>query len=236
MSDDNFRDVRHAQASAGERRQGDPSTQGTPNKPSSPRNNAPICGLCKYACTLRPVLIPTALAALALALPGSAAAAGAARPCHDAYLRPIGSNLAAVDTATACLIDRERGAANLPALRANRSLHRVAAAQSSEMVLGDYFGDDSRSGQTPLQRIAATRYLRHAAGVETAQNIGWGVGRDATPAEMVAAWMASPEHRQIILTGAFRDVGVGVAPAVPAALAEGRRGATYTVDFGTRQP
>jgi uncharacterized protein YkwD len=104
------------------------------------------------------------------------------------------------------------------------------------MVLGDYFGDDNRSGQTPLQRIAATHYLTHAASVATAQNIGWGIGREATPAEMVAAWMASPAHRQIILTGAFRDIGVGIAPAAPAAFAEGRRGATYTVEFGARQP
>jgi uncharacterized protein YkwD len=104
------------------------------------------------------------------------------------------------------------------------------------MVLGDYFGDDSRSGQTPLQRIAATRYLTDAAGAATAQNIGWGIGRDATPAEMVAAWMASPAHRQIILTGAFRDIGVGIAPAAPPTLAAGRHGATYTVELGTREP
>jgi uncharacterized protein YkwD len=157
-------------------------------------------------------------------------------PCRNANLLPTGSNLAVVDAATACLIDRERGAAHLPALRPNRSLQRVAAGQSTEMVLGDYFGDDSRSGQTPLQRIAATRYLRHTASVATAQNIGWGVGHDATPAEMVAAWMGSSAHRQIILTGAFRNIGVGITPAAPAALAEGRRAATYTVEFGARQP
>jgi uncharacterized protein YkwD len=189
---------------------------------------------CKYACTLRPVFLPAALAVLTFALAG-APAADAATPCRNANLRPSGSDLAAVDAATACLIDRERGAAQLPALRPNHSLQRVATGQSAEMVIGDYFGDDSRSGQTPLQRIAATRYLTHTAAAATAQNIGWGTGRDATPAEMVAAWMTSPPHRQIILTGAFRDIGVGVTPTAPAALAGGLPGATYTVEFAARR-
>jgi uncharacterized protein YkwD len=142
--------------------------------------------------------------------------------------------VAAVEAATACLIDRARAAAALGSLRPNGDLERVAAGQSLEMVVGDYFGDETRSGATPLERIVASRYPEHAAAVSTAQNIGWATGAGATPAEMVAAWMRSPAHRAIILTGEFRDVGVGVAPAAPAALAGGRRGATYTVEFGAR--
>ncbi|HEY3758532.1 MAG TPA: CAP domain-containing protein [Solirubrobacteraceae bacterium] len=156
-------------------------------------------------------------------------------PCPGANLRPTHRDLAAIDRATICLIDRVRGAVGLCALHANGSLQRVAARQSREMVLGDYFGDDSRSGETPLQRIVATRYLRNAAQVSTAQNIGWGTNAQATPAAIVAAWMDSPPHREIVLTEEFRDVGVGVRPTAPAALAAGRAGATYTVEFGTRR-
>jgi|HubBroStandDraft_6_1064221.scaffolds.fasta_scaffold874852_1 uncharacterized protein YkwD len=184
------------------------------------------------------------IAALAVALAsvlaspsaGLAQRPGALRyPCRGADLRPTRTNLAAIDTATACLIDRARAAARLHALHVNPSLQRVAARQSHEMVLGDYFGDDSRSGQTPLQRIVATRYLRHAAQFSTAQNIGWGTDAQATPAAIVAAWMHSPPHREIILTEEFRDIGVGASPVVPTALAAGRAGATYTVEFGVRQ-
>jgi uncharacterized protein YkwD len=156
-------------------------------------------------------------------------------PCRDANLRPTRSDLPAVETATVCLLDRVRRAAHLRALRPDRNLQRVASRQSSEMVLGDYFGDNSRSGRTPLQRIAATRYLRRSTRASTAQNIGWGTGVHATPSAIVAAWMQSPPHRQIVLTGAFRDIGVGAAPAAPAALAAGQPGATYTVEFGTRR-
>jgi uncharacterized protein YkwD len=184
----------------------------------------------------RSVLAFLAIAALGLAGPlaGASGAPGAA-PCRNANLRPTNSNLAAIGAAVVCLIDRVRSAAHLRELRPNRSLQSVAAGQSLEMVLGNYFGDDSRSGLTPLQRIETTPYLAQAASVDTAQNIGWGTGPEATPAEMLAAWMASPPHRQIILTGDFRNIGVGIAPAAPAALAQGKPGATYTVEFGTRR-
>jgi len=169
-------------------------------------------------------------AGIALGGPVSLASAG----CANSNLRPNGSNLRAVDAATVCLIDQVRRSRGLSPLRPNRSLHGVAANQSAEMVLGDYFGDNSRSGRTPLQRIATTRYRKHARGISTAQNIGWGTGTDATPAAIVAAWMASPPHRRIMLSTGFHDVGVGAAPAAPATLAEGQSGATYTVDFGAR--
>ncbi len=46
--------------------------------------------------------------------------------------------------------------------------------------------------------------------------------------------MHSPPHREVILTGEFRDVGVGVSPAVPPVLGHGARGATYAVEFAVR--
>jgi uncharacterized protein YkwD len=102
------------------------------------------------------------------------------------------------------------------------------------MVLGDYFGDRSLSGLTPMQRILATRYPGHAWRLYTAQNIGWAVGPLATPTAMVAAWMHSPPHRRIMLTPSYRDIGVGVAPAAPSSLSQGLEGATYTIEFGQR--
>jgi uncharacterized protein YkwD len=179
-------------------------------------------------------LVLACSAVIALGGPAFPAGASGAAPCANSNLRPTGSNLPTVDAATVCLIDRVRRSTGVRPLRPNRSLHGVATNQSAEMVLGDYFGDNSRSGQTPLQRIAATRYRRHTHGLSTAQNIGWGTGTAATPAAIVAAWMASPPHRRIMLSAGFRDVGVGAAPAAPAALAGGQPGATYTVDFGKR--
>ncbi len=102
------------------------------------------------------------------------------------------------------------------------------------MVVGDYFGDDTPSGTTPWQRITASPYAIGAHSVAAAQNIGWGTERMATPAGMVSIWMHSAPHRQIVLTGGYRDIGVGVAPAAPTILTKGTPGATYTVEFAVR--
>jgi uncharacterized protein YkwD len=158
------------------------------------------------------------------------------RKCKGTGIYPNPSNLSKVEAATLCLINMARDAKGRRPLRFNADLHAVAAGQASEMVLGDYFGDDNRAGQTPLQRIVASSYPEHAARVSTAQNIGWGTGPYASPAGMVRAWMLSPPHRRIILTAGYRDIGIGVAPAAPSSVASGIRGATYTVEFGRRKP
>ncbi|HEY7953443.1 MAG TPA: CAP domain-containing protein [Solirubrobacteraceae bacterium] len=170
----------------------------------------------------------------ALRAPAGTRASAAPARCANTGLQPTRSNLAAIDAATFCLIEQIRVAHHLHPLHFNRPLQGVAAGQAHDMVAGDYFGDDSISGLTPMQRILATPYPSHAKRVNSAQNIGWATGPFATPAAMVAAWMNSPPHRAIILTARFRDVGVGVTPAAPSSLAQGLSGATYTLEFGER--
>jgi uncharacterized protein YkwD len=157
-----------------------------------------------------------------------------ASPCANASLQPAPDNLAAIDTATLCLVNQVRAADHLRSLRFNGPLQSVAAGQALDMVQGNYFGDDSLSGQTPMQRILASTYPAHAVHVNAAQNIGWATGPLATPAAMLQAWMSSAPHRKIILTPSFHDIGVGVTPAAPSSLAQGLAGATYTLEFGQR--
>ena len=66
------------------------------------------------------------------------------------------------------------------------------------------------------------------------QNLAWGTGPDATPERIVAAWMASPPHREIMLAGEYRDAGVAAIPAVPAVVGVRQPGATYAIEFGVR--
>ncbi len=176
------------------------------------------------------------LLALALLLPGSSSAAHTKprAPCPNAQLQPTAGDLAQINTATLCLIDQVRAAYRLRPLRFSSPLQSVAVGQAWDMVIGDYFGDQSLSGRTPLQRILATVYPRHAWRLSTAQNIGWAIGPLATPAEMVQSWMQSPPHRRIMLTPSYRDIGVGVAPVAPSSLSQGLTGATYTIEFGVR--
>ena len=86
-----------------------------------------------------------------------------------------------------------------------------------------------------MSLIGASRYRAHAATVSVGQNIAWGTGIAATPARIVAAWMRSPSHRAVMLTGSFRDAGVYAVPAVPTRFGHGKYGATYAMEFGVRR-
>jgi uncharacterized protein YkwD len=155
------------------------------------------------------------------------------RTCPGAGLVPTAANAEAVDAATLCLIDNLRAAYGLGPVQANRELQNVAITQVDDMVGWNYFADNRPPEQTPASLIAATRYTAHSANISTGQNIGWGTGPYATPAQMVAAWMASPPHREIILIGEYTSAGVGVAPAVPSVLEQPLPGATYAIEFAS---
>jgi uncharacterized protein YkwD len=183
------------------------------------------------------------LALLAVVVAGDAAPGRAdalapppGRACPGAELQPGPSNGPAIDAAVVCLINHIRAAHNLPALRPNHYLHMIAAAQVGEMVHWNYFADNRPSGLTPLALVSSTRYAANALSFQTGQNIGWATGTDAPPDTMVTAWMYSPPHREIILTRAYEDVGVGELPAVPSVLKHGTEGATYAIEFAARTP
>jgi uncharacterized protein YkwD len=184
------------------------------------------------------VAVALFIAGFALPVPPRALASSAKTPapyCTYANLRPTPADTAIVDKTTLCLIDQVRAAYHLPPLLSNQELQAVARSQATNMVRHDYFGDDSPSGQTPGTLIAELPYGAHSATLSTAQNVGWGTSSAATPAGMLTAWMSSPSHRAVILTGEFRDAGIGVSPAVPSILGHGASGATYAVEFAVRR-
>jgi uncharacterized protein YkwD len=154
--------------------------------------------------------------------------------CPGAELRPSHANASVIDTATLCLIDHVRVAHGLRPLLANRELQAVAISQVKEMIRLDYFSDTRPSGATPAALIAATPYGRHARRLSTAESIGWGTGRFATPAQMVAAWLGSPAHRAIVLSGELLEAGVGAVAAAPSRLTQGQSGATYALELARR--
>jgi uncharacterized protein YkwD len=162
-----------------------------------------------------------------------AGAAGA--PCAGANLSPSQDNEASVNTATLCLIDRERTARHLRPLRANTELRILAHSQVHDMIRWDYFADDRPPGIGPMALMANSHYRAHTKSLSIGQNIGWGTREEATPASMVASWMADPPHRKIMLTGEYRDAGVDVIPAVPSVLEPKAAGATYAVEFAVRR-
>lgn len=178
---------------------------------------------------------------LALGSPSSSAAStprasASASACPGAGITPNRRNAALVDAATLCLMNQLRAARSLRPLRFNGALAQIASGQARDMVRGHYFADQSLTGQSPLARVMSSGYVAHLteARLLTAQNIGFGTGPNATPAGIVAAWMQSAPHRRIMLTAAYRDVGVGAVASVPSGIVSRWLGGTYAVEFGTR--
>jgi uncharacterized protein YkwD len=161
----------------------------------------------------------------------SAAADGSS--CEGATLEPSEANLALVTQATLCLINRERAHAGEAPLQADADLNQAAAGHSLSMLQHGYFEHVDPDGRGPLERVRASGYMPHSSsGYEIGENIAWGSGSLATPASIVAAWMASPGHRANILRASYRDSGIGIVAQLPGAFGAGTGGAIYTQDFG----
>lgn len=169
-------------------------------------------------------------AALVLS-PSRAAAAGT---CANTTLEPTSANLDSIRAATLCLLNAERTSQGLVPLAASRHLGKAASSYSRLMVRKRFFNHVSPGGSTLTSRIRkGTRYLNGSRSWALGENIAWGSGRLASPAETVDAWMRSPAHRANILAPGFRHIGVGIALGAPLSKTN-LPSATYTTDFGRR--
>lgn len=138
----------------------------------------------------------------------------------------------ALASSTVCLLNRERTSRGLRPLRVNHRLSAAARRHTNDMVRRRYFAHDSRSDGTSIGRIRRSGYLSGARSWMVGENLAWGSGDRSTPHNIVDAWMHSPGHRQNILTGRFREIGIGVASRAPSSVSSAA--ATYTTTFGQR--
>ncbi len=177
---------------------------------------------------LRRLALPAlAVCALSAGLPAGAVAAA---PCANADRMPMELSPSARNVATLCLLNRERAAHRLRALRLDRRLGLAARRHSRDMIAHRYFAHDSRNGKRFSSRIAKTGWMRGRERCLVGENLAWGAGPRATPRAIVRAWMESPPHRRNILQLRFRVVGIAAVIGAPVRVAA--RAATYTTDFG----
>jgi uncharacterized protein YkwD len=114
------------------------------------------------------------------------------------------------------LTNAQRAAAGCGALHVDPRIQAAAVAHSVDMRARQYFAHNSLSGETPWQRMADQGYA-----TPSAENIAMG---QATPQDVVTAWMNSPGHRANILNCSSESIGVGVQ--------FGPGGPWWTQDFG----
>jgi uncharacterized protein YkwD len=181
----------------------------------------------------RRALVALWAATLAIAGITVAPAAGSALPtCPDANAIPTRATVDKAQGAVLCLVNRERQRRGKRPLRDAAALRSAAAGHSRDMVARHYFDHDTPGGRDLVDRVMAAHWASRHSAWRLGENIAWGGGAYATPRRIVALWMGSPGHRANILDGRFREAGAGVAAGTPQRTR--RRGATYTMDFGTR--
>ena len=169
---------------------------------------------------------------MALLLPAATPAPAAAAKCAKAGAHPADISRKAVKKATLCLLNKRRRAHDRRKLKPNRRLAKAARRHARDMVKKDYFAHDSPTGVDFVDRILDTDYVEKAAGWVLGENLAWGSHELATPRSIVRAWMKSPGHRENILNGKFREIGVGIVRGAPEPGVS--RAATYATEFGTR--
>jgi uncharacterized YkwD family protein/spore coat assembly protein SafA len=102
------------------------------------------------------------------------------------------------------LVNQERAKQNLPALKANQELSKVARLKSQDMLVKNYFSHTSPTYGSPFKMMETFGIKYSAAG----ENIAMG---QRSPEEVMNSWMNSPGHRANILSRAFTEIGVGYA-------------------------
>jgi uncharacterized protein YkwD len=167
-------------------------------------------------------------ATLAAAAPAHAAKAN----CPQATVAAAAVSGATAAKAVQCLVNAERAARRLPAVRSARHLRVAAQRHAADMVARRYFAHDSLDGRSLLDRVKRAGYLSGARRYSLGENIGWGEQHLSSARAIVQAWMHSPGHKAIILDRRFTEAGVGIAFGVP--MEGGGQGATYVLDVGRR--
>jgi uncharacterized protein YkwD len=111
-----------------------------------------------------------------------------------------GAGLNTQESALLQEMNRVRVAHGVPALQNDTHLQRAATSHSREMLESNTFSHGA----------FGSRMLQFDVSFNTAgENLAWGTGSLGRAHAIVAAWLASPEHRANLLRPSFRRVGIG---------------------------
>lgn len=105
------------------------------------------------------------------------------------------------------LTNEKRLEAGLSPLQESPSLKGAAVAKASNMFEENYWAHFSPSGRDPWEFILGSGYKFTFAGENLAKNF-------QNSQDVVAAWIASPTHRDNILNPRYKDIGIAVVEGV----------------------
>ena len=143
------------------------------------------------------------------------------------------TRLQTLDLGVLVQLNAIRTSHGLAPLKLNPALTIAARGHSSEMLADGYFAHDSVNGAPFWKRL--TTYSDSAQGSwSVGENLLWS-SPEVGAAKALQLWMASPEHRQNILTARWREIGIAAMHADTAPGTFGGDPVTViTTDFGVR--
>ena len=100
------------------------------------------------------------------------------------------------------LINEQRAAYGLSALKMDKELQRVAKIKAKDLVDNNYFSHNSPTYGSPFDMMKSFGITYKAAGENIAGN--------STLKGAVTAWMNSQGHRENILSNAYNYTGIGI--------------------------
>lgn len=129
------------------------------------------------------------------------------------------------------LLRRQHG---LPTLWMSSKLTAAARSHSTEMAQRGYFSHDSANGASFDKRISRYYSLSGRRYWSVGENLLWS-SPDVSASAALDMWLNSPEHKKILLTARWREIGLAAVhvPSAPGSYG-GREVTIVTADFGVR--
>jgi len=101
------------------------------------------------------------------------------------------------------LVNIERSNQGLNTLELNSSLAEAANMKGKDMLEDGYWAHVSPDGTDPWYFFSQVKYSYRYAGENLARDF-------SNPTDAVSAWMASPSHRENILSDKYKEIGIAV--------------------------
>jgi uncharacterized protein YkwD len=142
-------------------------------------------------------------------------------------------NLPALEEQVLVAINDLRQVHGLVGLRLNPQLAATARRHSLSMAEHGYFEHTSLDGSAFWKRDR--KYAGHSRLWALGENLAWG-SPGLSAHQAIELWLASPSHRENLLSSAWREIGVGAVHAIGApGVYEGLDATILTADFGVRR-
>jgi uncharacterized protein YkwD len=152
------------------------------------------------------------MAVAAVTLPLTPAEASAACANRDVEFQ---ANPAVVRDAVLCEIAESRERRDIRDLRGNAQLDLAAGRHATDMFQRRYFSHVSPGGGDLADRARRSGFARRNCTWMVGEVLAWGVGSRSTAAGTVRAWMNSPGHRRILISGRYGQIGLGLQAGTP---------------------